>query len=1019
MYTTITGCKTGIITQTRIATDNGKGDCTEPTIQNNEVSILNDVQCSSCTYTPWTTISTTTTGCKTGILTQTRTAIDGGKNDCTEPTTQNIPTSLPNDTSLCPPCTYTPWEPLSTTITGCKKGIQTQFRTAVDGGKGDCNEPITQNINISIPSDTSQCSPCSYTLWTPISTPVTGCKTATQIFSRTAIDSGKGDCIEPTIKNIPISVPSDTTKCPPCDFYDYAVVNGPCSVQCGGGTSIQSWSKKQTSNCNGDNVIAQNTIACNITPCCNTINYSDYTSSDGECIPNNGLCGAGKLTRTWTKKSNLNCIGSTIITQDNVSCNTTPCCDTINMTDYTSSDGACIPNNGICGQGTITRLWTKKPNLNCIGPQLITQANISCNAKPCCTSSDYVSSANISADCVATCGNAGTYTISWNKKSTSSCQGGLSTPPSSIANCPSIPPCCTSLDYVSSANISADCVATCGNAGTYAITWNKKSTSSCQGGLSAPPSSIANCPSIPSCCTSSDYVSSANISSACTTTCGNAGTYTISWNKNPSSTCQGGSSAPPSSITNCPSIPPCCTSSDYVSSANISSACTTTCGNAGTYTISWNKDPSSTCQGGSLAPPSSIANCPSIPPCCTSSDYVSSANISSACTTTCGNAGKYTISWNKNPSSTCQGGSLAPPSSIANCPSVPPCCNLSDYISTTDYNSACTFCGPQGTYKVSWIKNPYSQCVDGLGLPDESNYDCPSVPPCCTTDDYYYTDTSSTSCTATCGNAGTYSIRYLKNPNSNCLGGDPAPVSPPGNCPSLQILCPPIYFRDVGTTTWTSPVTKNIQVLVVGGGGNSKGWGGGGGGEVIYNSSYSVKKGVTYTITVGDGGQSSIFDTIVANSGYSVGFASYYGANSGNGNAGGGRSTYGTGGGGNGEAGGGVIYNNGPTIDRVSYLYVYAGTGGIGTRITMTGVSSKYYGGGGGGGTDSEGSIGYGIRTNIYPGSGSGGSSVFGGGGNGGSSRKGGDGLPNTGGGAGGGVGDSKGGSGIVILSWS
>ena len=228
MSVPVTGCKTGYQYQTRNAIDSGKGDCIAPTTQNVPVSIPSETsQCSPCSYTPWTNNDYTITGCKTGIISQTRNAIDSGKGDCIAPTTQNIQGEFLNDTSLCAPCTYTPWTNSGyPNVIGCKKGIQTQIRNIKDAGKGDCVEPIMRNIITDI-NDSTRCSPCSYSQWTTINTPVTGCKIGYQYQTRMATDGGKGDCVLPIDQSIPVFLPNETAQCPPCSYTPWTISSVP------------------------------------------------------------------------------------------------------------------------------------------------------------------------------------------------------------------------------------------------------------------------------------------------------------------------------------------------------------------------------------------------------------------------------------------------------------------------------------------------------------------------------------------------------------------------------------------------------------------------------------------------------------------------------------------------------------------------------------------------------------------------------------------------------------------------
>ena len=258
-----------------------------------------------------------------------------------------------------------------------------------------------------------------------------------------------------------------------------------------------------------------------------------------------------------------------------------------------------------------------------------------------------------------------------------------------------------------------------------------------------------------------------------------------------------------------------------------------------------------------------------------------------------------------------------------------------------------------------------------------------------------------------------------------------------------------------GSSTFTVPSGGIIcDILVVGGGGGGgTGHGGGGGaGALIYTTNQTLSSGA-YTINVGNGGAAVASRGITANNGQSSsilfnsstiylaigggggGGAIVAGANGGSGGGGDGAvggtalstntpsGTYGFAGGtggftageswsGGGGGGAGAVGGN-----AIAATTTFAGNGGIGREINITGTTT-YYAGGGGGGVI--GNPGGGYITNI----GSGGN---GGGGAGGKTSVGVSGLPNTGGGGGGGgfnrTGDidyagGAGGSGIVIIRY-
>ena len=207
-------------------------------------------------------------------------------------------------------------------------------------------------------------------------------------------------------------------------------------------------------------------------------------------------------------------------------------------------------------------------------------------------------------------------------------------------------------------------------------------------------------------------------------------------------------------------------------------------------------------------------------------------------------------------------------------------------------------------------------------------------------------------------------------------------------------------FTTVGTTSWTAPsdVTQ-VEVLVVAGGGGGGGeqetpaGGGGGAGGLIYNSTYSVNPGQTYTVTVGSGGPggvgravgssggNSIFGNLVAIGGGGGGFYSGTPSLGGSGGGAGWRGALTSGG--SGTAGQGFA---GGTVSEVGSLQGAAGgggaggvgsnssgrnggTGGPGLLFGISGTPTYYAGGGGGGG-------GYGDST---PGTGAAGGSGVGG----------------------------------------
>jgi hypothetical protein len=211
-------------------------------------------------------------------------------------------------------------------------------------------------------------------------------------------------------------------------------------------------------------------------------------------------------------------------------------------------------------------------------------------------------------------------------------------------------------------------------------------------------------------------------------------------------------------------------------------------------------------------------------------------------------------------------------------------------------------------------------------------------------------------------------------------------------------------FSTVGTFSWTAPVdVTQIELLVVAGGagGGSAFYscacgGGGGAGGLIYNNTYSVTPGQTYTVVVGAGGAggtsgaagsagyggnggNSQFGNLIATGGGGGGnYPDVAGQTGGSGGGGGGAggvttstsipiygqgflggletgtaasngSTASGGGGGAGASGG-----NGVAAGA-------AGSGGAGLAFNITGTYQFYSGGGGGGGNHTAGSGGSGV----------------------------------------------------------
>jgi hypothetical protein len=261
-----------------------------------------------------------------------------------------------------------------------------------------------------------------------------------------------------------------------------------------------------------------------------------------------------------------------------------------------------------------------------------------------------------------------------------------------------------------------------------------------------------------------------------------------------------------------------------------------------------------------------------------------------------------------------------------------------------------------------------------------------------------------------------------------------------------------VSFTSTGTTSWIAPAgVTSVEVLVVAGGGGggavrsstsfAAGAGGGSGG-LLYNPSFSVTPGVSYTVTVGAGGAgsatgvdrgtaggNSVFATLTAIGGGGGASWGSPGITGGNGGSGGGGSGSGNPAGGTGTAGQG--YNGGTGTGSVpnygggggggaggpggNGTAYSGGGGGPGLAISITGTP-VWYGGGGGGGsyTSSNGAVGNGgiggggSAGQTYPSNGSSATANTGGGGGGATSN--GTNVTNTGG---------AGGSGIVVLRYS
>mgnify|MGYP000323999724 CR=1 FL=1 len=67
-----------------------------------------------------------------------------------------------------------------------------------------------------------------------------------------------------------------------------------------------------------------------------------------------------------------------------------------------------------------------------------------------------------------------------------------------------------------------------------------------------------------------------------------------------------------------------------------------------------------------------------------------------------------------------------------------------------------------------------------------------------------------------------------------------------------------VLALDAAEANSYGPIKAEVLVVAGGGGGGSDMGGGGGGGGVIYNSSYTVTRGSTITVTVGNGGAGAV-----------------------------------------------------------------------------------------------------------------------------------------------------------------
>jgi hypothetical protein len=178
-------------------------------------------------------------------------------------------------------------------------------------------------------------------------------------------------------------------------------------------------------------------------------------------------------------------------------------------------------------------------------------------------------------------------------------------------------------------------------------------------------------------------------------------------------------------------------------------------------------------------------------------------------------------------------------------------------------------------------------------------------------------------------------------------------------------------YTTPGTFSWTAPAgVTSVSVVCVGGGGNGStaSFGGGGGGGLGWKNNISVTPGQSYTVVVGNSGETSYFSSTSIVAGYggstSTGTSggtggSYTGDGGGNGGVGGvagdanSRAGAGGAGGYSGNGGNGGSYSGGWTVST-------AGTGGAGGGGGNGYYSGRVGGGGGGVGILGEGASGSG-----------------------------------------------------------
>lgn len=174
-----------------------------------------------------------------------------------------------------------------------------------------------------------------------------------------------------------------------------------------------------------------------------------------------------------------------------------------------------------------------------------------------------------------------------------------------------------------------------------------------------------------------------------------------------------------------------------------------------------------------------------------------------------------------------------------------------------------------------------------------------------------------------------------------------------------------IVYDTPGTYTWVCPTgVTSISLVLVGGGGGSDAWGGGGGGGALtYTNNLAVTAGNSYTVNIGNAGDSfgpggnTWFNT-----------SAYIAANGGRSGTGGNSNT----GGGGGGAGGYTGAGGAGAVASTSYA------GGAGGTSTGTARTNGFAGGAGGGGRNSNAAVPVPVAPTITFGCGAGGGGSYG-----------------------------------------